>query len=109
MAKKDFSQVNTAPVFNAIAEATTAGRKPRRIPTEEEKAEALETLHTVGLKGVKAPRINMAFTQSNYDFIVTMAQVRGQSRTEFVNDVLKKYRTENADLYNKALEFRNSL
>ena len=57
----------------------------------------------------KALRINMAFTDENYDFIETLARVRGQTLTDFVNDLIAKARRENADLYNKALEFRNAI
>lgn len=119
-AKKDFSKVNVNPVYDLIAEATEApaasdkpggkkGYKPRKTYTEEEAAEALESLHTSGLKGVKLPRINLAFTPANYEFIKIMAQVRGQNLTEFVNDVLQQARDNNADLYQQAINFRNSL
>lgn len=114
--KKDFSSINTNPVYDAIAEAIeetpATGKKqykPRKTYTEEEAAEALESLQTSGKKGVKLPRINLAFTPANYDFIKTMAQVRGQNLTEFVNDMLKEARESHADLYQKAIEFRNSL
>lgn len=116
--KKDFSSVNTNPVYDAIAEAIeetpAAGSdkkqyKPRKTYSEEEAAAALESLQTSGKKGVKLPRINLAFTPANYDFIKTMAQVRGQNLTEFVNDMLKEARESHADLYQKAIEFRNSL
>ena len=115
--KKDFSSVNTNPVYSAIAEAveeTPAAAnkkqyKPRKTYSEEEAAAALDSLQTAGRKGVKLPRINLAFTPANYEFIKIMAQVRGQSLTEFVNDMLREARESHADLYQKAIEFRNSL
>lgn len=142
MAKKEFSGVNTSPVYNAIAEATqpiqgqmtieeydgimpgeeeaAVGEdiaeeptkkqyKPRRTYTAEEAEEAKDSLHTAGKKGVKLPRINLAFTPANYEFCKVMAQVRGQNLTEFINDILSTARTEHADIYNKAIEFRKSL
>ena len=137
--KKDFSSVNVNPVYDAIAEATaeqmpgqlaivdTNGTieqetpaqdaqeiakkqyKPRKTYNAEETLAALESLQTSGKKGVKLPRINLAFTPANYEFIKTMAQVRGQNLTEFVNDMLTEARTSHADIYEKAIEFRNSL
>lgn len=122
--KKDFSNINTNPVYNAIAEATEEQEpkqaaaaqeevkkhyKPRKTYSEEETLEALESMRSSGRKGVKLPRINLAFTPSNYEFIKTMAQVRGQSLTEFVNDMLEEIRIEHADVYEKAIEFRNSI
>lgn len=144
MAKKDFSNININPVYDAIAAATeepetTAAAaeqpaaevveaaapeeapaedaqeiakkhyKPRKTYTAEETLEALENMRTSGRKGVKLPRINLAFTPANYEFIKTMAQVRGQSLTEFVNDMLEEIRVEHADIYEKAMEFRNSI
>lgn len=114
--KKDFSSVNTNPVYDAIAEAieepAAGGKKkykPRKTYTEAEAAAALDSLQTAGKKGVKLPRINLAFTPANYEFIKIMAQVRGQNLTEFVNDMLREARESHADLYQKAIEFRNSL
>lgn len=83
--------------------------KARRTYTEAEAQEALESLQTSGKKGVKLPRINLAFTPANYEFIKIMAQVRGQNLTEFVNDVLREARENHADIYEQAIAFRNSL
>lgn len=138
--KKDFSAVNTKPVYNAITKATAETAqlpgqlvinenggidqekplddaqevikkqyKPRRTYNAEEAAEAMESLQTAGKKGVKLPRINLAFTPANYEFCKIMAQVRGQNLTEFVNDILREARETHADIYKKAIEFRNSL
>lgn len=129
---KDFSKVKTAsPVYNTIAAATgqqIPGQltvdlqgnikeeptnkkkyKSRKTYTETEAADALETLQTSGKKGVKLPRINMAFTPTNYEFIKTMAQVRGQNLTEFLNDIISEARETHKETYQKAIEFRNSL
>lgn len=120
-AKKDFGNINIRPVYDAIAEATadittqeerqehTEPRKERVTYTEDEQAEAMATMNTSGKKGMKMPRINMAFTPANYDYIRTMAKVRGENLTEFVNHIIEANAAENADLYKKAVEFRNSL
>ncbi len=126
--KKDFSAVNINPVYSAIAEATEQlpgqlainndskiveeqpkQRKSRKTYNALEAEELKETLNTAGRKGVKLPRINMAFTPANYKFLKIMAQVRGQNLTEFLNDIIKEAREIHADIYEKAIEFRNSL
>lgn len=90
-------------------EAQKKQYKPRKTYNAEEAAEAMDSLQTAGKKGVKLPRINLAFTPANYEFCKIMAQVRGQNLTEFVNDILREARETHADIYEKAIEFRNSL
>ena len=100
------------PFFRAdgtIGPVETKERKERRTYTAEETLEALENMKSSGRKGVKMPRINLAFTPANYEFIKTMAQVRGQNLTEFVNDMLAEARNSHQDVYEKAMEFRKSL
>ena len=125
MAKKDFTQVNKGRVYNTIAAATedTAAapediqeiieeqpkRKARKTYTEQEAAEILQTLHTAGRKGLKLPRINLAFAPEIHAYIVTMSRARGETLTDFVNKVLREHMEQHRDIYEKAIEFRNSL
>lgn len=128
MAKKDFSKVNTGRVYGTIAEATAEPeqeiienapeaaeqekaekRKPRRTYTPQEAAEILQTMKTAGRKGVKLPRINLAFSPEVYQYISIMSRVRGENLTEFVNHVLRGHMDEHRDIYEKAIEFKNSL
>lgn len=123
MTKKDFSGVNTERVYGTIAEATAepeetvealtqeeqSARKERKTYTAEEAAEAMQNLKTAGRKGVKLPRINLAFSPDLYDYVRTMARARGETLTEFVNHILRQSMEENQDIYRKAIEFRNSL
>ena len=106
MAKKDFTQVD-----NVIAQATApqGTHKPRKEYTEQEAREIAETMQTTGKKGVKMPRINLAFRPAVYDYIVTMARVRGETLTEFCNLVLSEHMEQHRDVYEKAIEFKNSL
>lgn len=106
MAKKDFTQVDSV-----IAQATVeqGKRKPRKEYTEQEAAEIAETMHTTGKKGVKLPRINLAFSPSNYRYIEIMSRVRGENLTEFVNKIIAEHREEHGDLYAKAQEFIDAL
>lgn len=118
MAKKNFDDVNTNPVYDTIAQATAdtqetqekqKKRKERRTYTEEETQEIMQNQNTVGRKGVKLPRINMAFRPDVYDYIFTMSRVRGETQSDFVNHIVRRSMEENMDIYKKAIEFRNSL
>lgn len=122
MAKKDFSQVNTGRVYDAIADATAEpeqetqeaqqaqeAHKTRRTYTEQEAQEFTQALKTSGRKGLKLPRINLAFAPDTYEYVQIMARVTGVSMTEFVNLALRQHMEEHKDLYEKAIEFRKSL
>ena len=69
---------------------------------EQQAQEALETLQTQGKEGLKLPRINLAFTPSNIDYIRVMAGIRGESMTKFVNRVIEQHREENGEKYKAA-------
>lgn len=64
---------------------------------------------TQGRAGCKAHRINMAFTPEVYNFITTMAKVRGESVTAFVNGILEKAMKENSDIYQQAIKFKEKI
>lgn len=119
-AKKDYSKLNTGRVYEAIAEATAepeaqeaqpaqeeqqAGRK---VYTEAERQEYLQAGKTQGRPGIKAARINLAFYPDQYEYIKTMAAVRGQSITEFVNHIIGQNMEENAALYAQARAFKKA-
>lgn len=123
--KKDFSNVAAARVLgvaeDAIApeviEADDAQenmsepkkRKPRRTYNAQEAHEYRDMLKTQGRKGASAKRINLAFTDTNYNYVSTMARVRGETLTEFINLVIAESMARNAETYLKAIEFRNSI
>lgn len=87
----------------------TDKRKDRKIPTPAEREEIMSTMQTAGHKGCKLPRINLAFSPANYDYIVAMSRARGETMTEFVNKVLTDHLEAHRDVYDKVIEFRNSL
>lgn len=125
MAKKDFSNINTGRVYDAIADATAdpaqeaqeaqqaqevkETRKTRRTYNEQEAQEFTLAYRTSGRKGLKIPRINMGFTPDIYEYIQTMSRVSGISMTDFVNLALRQHRDDHKEIYEKAIEFRNSL
>lgn len=101
--KKDFESINTGKVYDAIEQATGKKGQQGTASLEEQAARAAE-LKTQGRKGCKATRINMAFTPDNYEFIKIVARIHGQSMTEFANQVIKRYREEHPETYEKAKE-----
>ena len=116
MAKKDFSNVHTGRVYETIAEATAdpapqaiPKRKKDTPPTAEEIQLAREQSRTRGRKGVKMLRINMAFTPEVHEYIRTMAQVRGQTVTQFTEAVFRKSMEDNAAIYEQVKAFQKIL
>lgn len=122
MGEKDFSGIDAGRMYNAIHEATAEPAqeaqevqetkrqyKPRREYTEQEKQQYMQQGKTTGRKGLKMPRINLAFAPDIYEYIQIMSRVTGQSMTDYVNTILRQYMEEHQDIYKKAVEFRNSL
>lgn len=130
MAKKDFTNISTQRVYAEIQEATAEQeiletqqtpaefdkpeeqekqRKSRKTYTEEQAQAARMAGKTAGLKGVKLQRINMGFTPDVYDYIRTMARVSGLTMTDFVNKALREHLEQHQGVYDRAIEFKNSL
>lgn len=78
-------------------------------PDVQEVHKRQEALATQGKRGAKAQRINMAFTPSNIDFIRIMAKLKGQTMTQFVNEILDRERENAGETYQKAKELIDSL
>ncbi len=76
---------------------------------EQEAQEALEALKTQGKKGMKAGRINMAFTPSNMAFIRVMAAIQGISMTQYVNAIIAQEREHNGAAYEAAKQITKNL
>lgn len=106
--KKDISEMNTGRIYNTIANATTDA-KARPEYTEEEAQAFKQQMKTSGRKGVKMPRINFAFTPDNYEYVQTMARVRGESMSDFLNLAIAEHMRNHRDLYERALEFKRAL
>lgn len=122
----NFTGMNAEPVYAATASATEQPqatvpttedaqqpqkrpRKPVEAYSPERAAEMAAQGKTQGRKGCKAHRINMAFDPEIYDYIRTMARVRGESITVFSNRVFEQSMQENAQLYAAARAFKASL
>lgn len=90
-------------------EKMTKNRKMQTPASREEADERMALMQTRGRKGVHLPRINMAFTPENHDFIKTMALVTGQTMTEFLNCVVLEYRKEYGQGYETIVEMREKI
>lgn len=115
MAKKDFTTANTGRVYTAIEEATAEPEHEAQQAQEEQPMQEAQKAQkankpqgTQGKKGYKAIRINMAFSPEVYEYIKTMARVRGENVTEFTNFIFAQSMEKNADLYEQAKKFINS-
>lgn len=124
---KDFSKIPTGRMYEQIKEAAAdpvqlpdqmteqearelfPKKKERKTYTDGEAEEFMRTFRTSGRKGVKLPRINVALAPDTYAYVTTMAQVRGESMTQFVDHILRRSMEENKETYAKAIEFKNSL
>lgn len=121
--KKDFSGANTGRVYRKIAEATEAPdqqeeqqaqevpqpRRPRKTYTEQEGQQFIAAGKTQGRKGLKAVRINMAFTPEVYDYIKTLSRVRGESIQKFTEYIFARSMEDNREIYEKAKAFKESI
>ena len=87
----------------------TKNRKMQTPASREEADERMALMQTRGRKGVHLPRINMAFTPENHDFIKTMSIVTCKTMTEYLNDVIKQYREEYSQDYDEIIKMRERI
>lgn len=112
MAKKDFSKVNTGGVYETIAAATSETEQTHdaQITTKNSKAQTAQITRDIqDTQSGKLQRINMAFADDVYAYIKCMARVSGITMTDFCNIALRQHMEDHNDLYQRAIEFRNSL
>lgn len=55
------------------------------------------------------PRITMAFTPSNHEFITVMARASGRTLTDFTNLVIAAYRREHPEIMEQARGFLDTI
>ena len=109
--KKDFAAVNTSNRVQSSIDKATAKPMQQAKATPQEAAQRKAEMRTQGRKGVKADRINMAFSSGNYQFIKVMARATGKTMTEFTNIVIAAYRREHPEFMEQAqgfIDFVNS-
>lgn len=112
MAKRNALEENLQTIMGETAKTIsrgTSGKGTQNEATDAEKKERAHTMKTQGRKGCKVQRVNMAFSDTNYDFLRVVAKIKGDSITTFVNFIVDKYREEHADAYRKAKEIQEEL
>lgn len=93
------------PVYGTII---GSAQQPQEVQGEQQAYNAQEAQATQGRKGVKMPRINMAFTPSNLDYLRVMAGIKGVSITRYVNSLVEKDQEENGATYDAAKKLIDS-
>lgn len=98
MSKKSFAEPaqQAAPVYQELMNTS-------------EPQEAQDELRTQGRAGMKLPRINLAFSPTNYEFIKIMAAMNGQNLTQYVNDIITAERERKADAFAKVKAIKDNL
>jgi ribosomal protein L20 len=100
---------NQSPVYSTIIGSSHDELYAQEEPSAQEVYKAQEELRTQGRRGVKAQRINMAFTPSNLDYMRVMAGLKGISMTQLVNDIIAREREQNKEAYETAKRLSESL
>jgi len=121
-AKADYSKINTENIYSStIAEAVQdeheaqeaqeapKKRKERVTYNAQEAADFMQDMRTTGRKGLHLPRINVAFSPDVYDYVRTMSKAAGLTYTEFINKIIIDHKKTHEDIYQRAIDIRNSL
>lgn len=88
------------PVYSTIIESAHKAQHTQEV--QEAPQAALGVGNTQGRKGAKLPRINMAFSPQNLEYLRVMAALRGVSVTRYVNDLVDRDMAQNFEVYDTA-------
>ena len=80
MAKKNFKNINPAMAFISDTHEKQDESNTHDVPNAHS---------TQGKKGQKLPRINMAFSPENLEYLQIVSRIEGKSITEYVNTLIK--------------------
>lgn len=106
MAKKDFTSGLDATIKSSLNQKQGSRQHPTVSAQEAQERRAAGK--TQGAKGAAMPRINLAFTEENYNFIKRFARCRGDNMTDFVNHIIDDYREEHIKEFEKIEAFINN-
>ena len=101
MAKKSFTENAVTPFYKAVEAEVTQEAQPAQ--------DEYDARNTQGKAGMKAERINMAFSPANYEFMRVMAGLHKMTLTKYVNHLIEEERKRSAELYQKAKDLMNNL
>jgi len=71
--------------------------------------EEYDARNTQGKKGMKADRMNMAFSHENFEYVRTMAGLHKMTMTKYINRLIEEDRKRNTELYEKAKSLMEDL
>lgn len=96
MARNKDSRFGAADGFDFNDEYKNIAQEVQEVNTRSTRREELKEENTIGStqgrKGHKLKRINMAYSDANYEYITMESRRRGISATEFVNKIIEAYR-----------------
>ncbi len=106
MAGKKFTEQaqQTSPYFEAVEASITQDTQEAQPALD-----VYDARNTQGKAGLKAERINMAFSPANYEFIKVMSSFETMSLTKYVNHLVEEERKRSADKYQKIKDLKESL
>ena len=87
------------PVYGTVIGRTQEVQQEQDVHRSEAVSDGVQTQ---GRKGAKLPRINMAFTPQNLEYLRIMAGLRGQSVTRYVNVLVEQNMELNRTAYEAA-------
>lgn len=96
MARNKDSRFGAADGFDFNDEYKNITQEVQEVNTRSTRRKELKEENTIGStqgrKGHKLKRINMAYSDANYEYITMESRRRGISATEFVNKIIEAYR-----------------
>lgn len=93
---------NARSVYGTVIGSTQSTQKVQHEQGTPDLPEEPAPVQTQGRKGAKLPRINMAFSPQNLEYLRVMAGLRGQSVTKYVNTLVEQDMALNEDTYTAA-------
>ena len=86
MSKKNFKNINPAMAFISDTQEV---QNEQQEQSGQQELDAHATQSTQGRKGQKSPRINMAFSLENLEYLQLISRIEGKSITEYVNTLIR--------------------
>ena len=87
------------PVYNTLIGSTPSAQEAYETSDTHSTSKEQDVPKTQGRKGEKLPRINMAFSPQNLEYLRIMAGIRGISITKYVNALIERDRAQNGETF----------
>ena len=80
-----------------------------RTPSEAEREARINSMRTKGAKGCRLPRMNLALTEDNFQFVRSVGGAAGLTNSEFINSVLDEYKKNHPEAVELSAKLRQSM